>query len=61
VLCAGDPGPLLPQIDAAAKVLAYGSAVRIGGISCTSATAGLSCRNRSGHGFFLSRERWRMF
>jgi hypothetical protein len=61
VLCAGDPGPLLPQIDAAAKVLAYGSAVHIGGISCISATAGLSCRNRSGHGFFLSRERWRMF
>jgi hypothetical protein len=61
VLCAGDPGPLLPQIDAAAKVLAYGTTIRVGGISCASATTGLTCRNRSGHGFFLSRERWRMF
>ena len=61
VLCAGDPGPLLPQIDAAAKVLAYGKTVRFGGISCGSTTTGLTCRNRSGHGFFLSRERWRMF
>ena len=61
VLCAADPGPLLPQIDAAAKVLAYGKTVRFGGISCASRTTGLTCRNRSGHGFFLSRERWRMF
>jgi len=61
VLCAGDPGPLLPQIDAKAKVLAYGKAVRIGQIMCSSAVTGLTCRNRSGHGFFLSRERWRMF
>ena len=36
VLCAGDPGPLLPQIDAAAKVLAYGKTIRFGGISCGS-------------------------
>jgi hypothetical protein len=61
VLCAGDPGPLLPQIDAAAKVLAYGTTIRVGGISCASATTGLTCRNHSRHGFFLSRERWRMF
>ncbi|HSS74655.1 MAG TPA: DUF6636 domain-containing protein [Gaiellaceae bacterium] len=61
VICAGDPGPLLPQIDAAAKVLAYGATTRIGRISCASATNGLTCRNHSGHGFFLSRGRWRMF
>ena len=61
VLCAGDPGPLLPQIGAAAKVLAYGRTIRVGGISCASAATGLTCRNRSGRGFFLSRERWRMF
>ena len=61
VLCAGDPGPLLPQIDRAAKVLAYGRSIRIGAISCASAATGLTCRNRSGHGFFLSRERWRLF
>jgi hypothetical protein len=61
VLCAGDPGPLLPQIDARARVLAYGTTIRFGGIRCSSAITGLTCRNRSGHGFFLSRERWRMF
>jgi hypothetical protein len=61
VLCAGDPGPLLPQIDAAAKVLAYSRTIRFGGISCASAITGLTCRNRSGHGFFLSRRSWRLF
>ena len=61
VLCAGDPGPLLPQIEAKARVLGYGRTWSAGGISCSSATAGLTCRNRAGHGFFLSRERWRTF
>jgi hypothetical protein len=61
VLCAGDPGPLLPQIDARAKVLAYGTSIHFGGITCSSAITGLTCRNRSRHGFFLSRERWRLF
>jgi hypothetical protein len=61
VLCAGDPGPLLPQIEAKARVLAYGRTTRIGQITCSSAVTGLTCRNRSAHGFFLSRERWRVF
>jgi hypothetical protein len=61
VLCAGDPGPLLPQIDARARVLGYGTTIRFGGISCHSELTGLTCRNRSGHGFFLSRESWRLF
>jgi Family of unknown function (DUF6636) len=61
VLCAGDPGPLLPQIVTKASVLAYGRTVRFGRIACSSAANGLTCRNGGGHGFFLSRERWRMF
>jgi hypothetical protein len=61
VLCAGDPGPLLPQIEAKARVLGYGRTWSAGGISCSSATVGLTCRNRAGHGFVLSRERWRTF
>jgi uncharacterized protein DUF6636 len=61
VLCAGDPGPLLPQIEAKAHVLAYGTRIRIGGITCASAITGLTCRNRSAHGFFLSRQSWRLF
>jgi len=57
VLCAGDPGPLLPQVEAKAAVLGYGASKRIGAIGCSSRTTGLTCRNASGHGFFLSRER----
>lgn len=41
--------------------LAYGRSWRRLGISCSSRSDGLTCRNRSGHGFFLSRERQRIF
>lgn len=41
--------------------LAYGRTYRWHGITCRSARTGLTCRNRSGHGFFLSRERQRTF
>jgi hypothetical protein len=61
VLCAGDPGPLLPQIEAKARVLAYGSSIKIGRITCTSSSTGINCRNLTGHGFFLSRQSWRTF
>jgi hypothetical protein len=44
------------------RVLRYGRTQRFGrGIRCTSRTSGLTCRNRDGHGFFLSRERVRLF
>jgi hypothetical protein len=59
VTCAGDPGPFLAE--AKATVLGYGQSWSAGGISCASEVAGLTCRNRVGHGFFLSRERWRAF
>ena len=61
VLCAGDPGPLLPQIERKARVLAYGTRTGFGGITCTSRATGLTCRNRDRHGFFLSRQSWRTF
>jgi hypothetical protein len=59
VTCAGDPGPFL--VEARARVLGYGQTWSGGGISCTSQTTGITCKNRAGHGFFLSRERWRTF
>ena len=59
VLCAGDPGPFV--VEAKASVLGYGHTWSGGGLSCSSATTGVTCRNRVGHGFFLSRERWRTF
>lgn len=44
------------------RILGYGRTQRIGlRITCTSRTTGLTCRNRDGHGFFLSRERVRLF
>jgi hypothetical protein len=57
--CAGDPGAMVGA--STAQVLGYGETWSGGGISCRSTFAGLTCRNRSGHGFFLSRARYRTF
>jgi hypothetical protein len=57
--CAGDPGPFVGI--GRAKVLGYGKAWSGGGLRCKSAFTGLTCRNKSGHGFFLSRAHWRPF
>lgn len=56
VLCSGDTA-LNPQ----ARVLGYGKTWRGNGFACTSRTTGLTCSNQTGHGFFLSRERYRRF
>jgi len=56
VLCAGDT-----VISPDAKVLAYGKTFSEGGISCASGTNGLTCKNRKGHGFSLSRAKQRIF
>ncbi|HEU5278073.1 MAG TPA: DUF6636 domain-containing protein [Gaiellaceae bacterium] len=53
--CAGDTA--LAQ----GPVLAYGATLRILGFTCVSQRSGLRCTNRARHGFFLSRERWRVF
>ena len=54
--CAGDT-----VYDRSAPVLAYGRTWSYGGIVCTSRTSGLTCRNGDKHGFFLSRDSWRVF
>jgi hypothetical protein len=56
VVCAGDT-----VLDPDARVLPYGSTWRRSGIVCTSRATGLTCKNASGRGFFLSRQRWRRF
>jgi hypothetical protein len=38
-----------------ARVVRYGSTWRGGPFACKSRSSGLRCKNRSGHGFFLSR------
>ena len=53
--CAGD------TVLAQGPILAYGATLRILGFTCLSQPAGLRCTNRAGHGFFLSRQRWRTF
>ena len=42
-------------------VLAYGKSWRFGSFRCTMRTSGVTCRNRSHHGFELARERFRFF
>jgi hypothetical protein len=56
VVCHGDTA-----LDPRAPVLRYGTTWRRNGFTCTSRTTGLRCTNASGHGFFLSRERWSRF
>jgi Family of unknown function (DUF6636) len=51
--CAGDT-----VFDPEALVLRYGSVWKRGPFTCLSSYVGLSCANRGGHGFFLSKERW---
>ena len=55
-VCAGDTA-----YDPSFRVLAYGKAWMRGGIRCFSRKTGVTCTNRAGHGFFLSRQRWRLF
>lgn len=44
-----------------APILAYGRSWEVGGFVCSSKRTGLTCRNLRGHGFFLSRQSWRVF
>jgi hypothetical protein len=57
--CAGDAGPFGDPADTVP--VRYGTTKRIGGITCLVARNGVSCRNRSGHSFFLSLSSWRVF
>ncbi len=55
-ICAGDS-----VFHGWKPVLAYGATWTKRGFTCRSRSVGLTCRNTKGHGFFLSRERWRVF
>jgi hypothetical protein len=41
------------------RTLQYGSSWQRGRFTCTSRIAGVTCRNRTGHGLFLSRQAYR--
>lgn len=56
ILCATDSA-----LDPNAPALAYGSTRHLGPYTCTSKTSGLTCRNRAGHGWTLSRQSVKLF
>jgi hypothetical protein len=53
--CAGDT-----VNDPSFRVLPYGRTWSKGSFTCLSSRVGVSCANRAGYGFFLSRESWRV-
>lgn len=56
-VCAGDTA-----LNPSGPVVAYGSSSKIGDLVCASRTSGMTCTNRStGHGFFIARDRYRLF
>lgn len=57
LVCAGDTA-----LDPGAKVLDYGASSKAGAMTCTSRKPGVTCTNGdTRHGFFLARERYRLF
>jgi hypothetical protein len=56
LLCASDT-----SFQPGSRVLRYGTTRRFGPFRCHLSTSGLRCTNRAGHGWFLSRDRQRMF
>lgn len=52
-------GCVSDAISPVKQTLAYGSSLRRGPFICRSARAGLTCRNKQNHGFFLSKTRWK--
>ena len=56
VVCAGDTA--LTN----GRALAYGHSHSVGRYTCTSRASGMTCRNRrSGHGFTIAKQRYRLF
>jgi Family of unknown function (DUF6636) len=41
------------------RALAYGQSRQLGPFTCSSRVTGVTCRNRTGHGLFISREAYR--
>lgn len=54
--CVGDT-----TIGQGNPVLPYGEAVSLGGISCVSTKAGMTCTNTEGHGFSVAKAKQKLF
>ena len=60
IVCSG--GALYPGMDRPSYVtVPYGKAWRQKMFSCSSRVTGVNCSNPNGHGFFLSRQTWRVW
>ena len=57
--CAGDAGPF--SNPTGAHTVRYGTTWHGGPFTCTSSRAGMTCRNRGGHGFYIAHRHWRLF
>jgi hypothetical protein len=56
-VCAGDTA-----LNPTARALAYGTQTVVAGFRCSSARSGMTCSSlRTGHGFFISVQRYRRF
>ena len=51
----------LPAPGQKIRILKYGTSITLGRITCASRKIGLTCKNTADHGFFLSREKIRVF
>ena len=57
IVCAGDTA-----LNNGGGTLAYGKSASAGRFTCTSRESGVTCRNRrNDHGFFISKQRYRVF
>jgi hypothetical protein len=56
-----DTWPGGPQRVDYTDIAPYGVSADFGDITCTSKKTGFSCKNKSGHGFFLSRRSQKIF
>ena len=48
-------------LDPSAPILRSGAIWQRGGFACLAVDRGFRCVNAAGHGFFLSRARWKTF
>jgi hypothetical protein len=60
VACSGG-ALLMGNVHPRYAPLPYGHTWRAGAFTCTSRVAGVTCRSRAGHGFFVSRLSYRLF
>jgi hypothetical protein len=57
IVCAGDTA-----LSNGGGTLGYGKSKSAGRFTCTSRTSGVTCRNtRNNHGFFISKQKYRLF